>query len=95
MFLENFKNICAGQSFAANKKYAEAQMTNPAPLVICTNHPNICDEIDLEDQVWQSRMAIFDCKPFVHTLDPSINRKLNIYPPAWIIFFQKHCETIF
>lgn len=44
-YVNDFKEICAGQSMHVNKKFKDMQETRPVPVILLTNNPNLCDLI--------------------------------------------------
>lgn len=91
-YLDDFKEIFAGQSFMINIKFKAPDVTYPCPCIVLSNGPNV---IDMTDTIWSSRVNEFTTRSYKEQLDPDCDRSLQINPIAWIHLFNKYLKTNF
>lgn len=70
-FVEDFKDIFAGQPMLANKKHVNATHSHYPAVIVLSNKGNI---IKMEDPVWSTRVYKFTTKSYEAQIDPTLER---------------------
>lgn len=92
VYYDDFKEIFAGQSILINRKFLVANVSFPAPCIICSNLHNV---VNIDDPIWSSRIYKYEVTDIQHTLDAKLNRSLQVNPLAWLHVFNRNLDVNF